>query len=105
MPEGDDVSALTVTGDRPAVLAFVLVPVGGRVVLEILNEPGVPTVVYQAAGPDGLAAVNQALDDCGFQPGAGLGPPLAGEVASRRALGRRPRRAAGELGAFAGQVS
>jgi hypothetical protein len=81
VPEGDDVSALTVTGDRPAVLAFVLVPTAGRVVLEILNEPGVPTVVYQAAGAAGLAAVNRALDDCGFRPGAGLGPPRAGEVA------------------------
>jgi hypothetical protein len=81
VPEADDVSAVTVTGDCPAVLAFVLVLAGGRVVLEILNEPGVPTLVYEAAGPDGRAAVNRALDDCGFQPGAVPGPPLAGQVA------------------------
>ena len=81
VPETDDVSAVTVTGDCPAVLAFVLVLAGGRVVLEILNEPGVPTLVYEAAGPDGQGAVNRALDDCGFQPDAVLGPPLAGQVA------------------------
>jgi hypothetical protein len=82
IPAGEDLAALTVTGDSPAVLAFVLVPVGGRVVLEFLNEPGAPTFVYQAAGADGLAAVNRALDDCGFQPAAAarLGPPLAGQV-------------------------
>jgi hypothetical protein len=49
VPEGDDVSALTVTGDRPAVLAFALALAGGRVVLEILNEPGAPTWVYQSS--------------------------------------------------------
>jgi hypothetical protein len=81
VPESDDVAAVTVTGDHPAVLAFVLVPAGGRVVLEILNEPGVPTFAYQAEGAAGLAAVNRALDDSGFQPGAALGPPLAGQVA------------------------
>jgi hypothetical protein len=82
VPESDDVTAVTVTGDRPAVLAFVLVPAGRRVVLEILNEPGAPTFVYQAAGPAGVAAVNRALDDCGFHPAAAaaLGPPLAGQV-------------------------
>jgi hypothetical protein len=81
VPETDDVAAVTVTGDHPAVLAFVLGSAGGRVVLEILNEPGVPTFVYQAAGPAGLAAVNQALDDSGFQPGAAAAPLLAGQVA------------------------
>ena len=81
VPPADDVSALTVTGDRPAVLAFVLVPAGDRVVLEILNEPGVPTLVYEAAGVAGRAAVNQALDDCGFQPGGAAGLPPAGQVA------------------------
>jgi hypothetical protein len=82
VPESDDVTAVTVTGDRPAVLAFVLVPAGRRVVLEILNEPGAPTFVYQAAGPAGVAAVNRALDDCGFHPAAAaaLGLPLAGQV-------------------------
>jgi hypothetical protein len=83
IPESDDVAAVTVTGDRPAVLAFVLVPAGRRVVLEILNEPDVPTFVYEAAGPAGVAAVNRALDDCGYQPEAApaLGVPLAGQVA------------------------
>jgi hypothetical protein len=81
VPESDDVAAVTVTGDRPAVLAFVLVPAAGRVVLEILNAPGVPTFVYQAAGPAGIAAVSHALDDSGFQPGAAAAPPVAGQVA------------------------
>lgn len=81
-------SALTVTGDRPAVLAFVLVTAGGRVVLEILNEPGVPTVVYRAAGRTGSRRSTRRWMTAGFSPVPGSG---------RRGPGWSPTTSGGRL--------
>jgi len=96
-PATEDLAALTTSGDSPTVLAFVLAAAGDLVVFEILNLPEPPTLVFRAAGPDGLAAVNRALVDSGFTqppPGSGLGAPA---------------RAAGQAGALAdllaGQVA
>ena len=95
-PAEDDPSALAATGEDPTVLAFALGSCGGRVVFEVLNQPEPLTYVYRADGPGGLAAINRALDDAGFQaaavhaeglaaaagPGsAGLAAALAGQVA------------------------
>jgi hypothetical protein len=95
-PAADDPSALAATGEDPTVLAFALGSCGGRVVFEVLNQPERLTYVYRADGPGGLAAINRALDDAGFQaaavhaeglaaaavPGAaGLAAALAGQVA------------------------
>jgi hypothetical protein len=87
----DDLSALTVAGPEPTVLAFALCRSAGRVALEILNHRDLPTFVYRAAGPDALAEVNRALDDGGFQvagpdssrggvPRTGLAQLLAGQA-------------------------
>lgn len=79
-PATEDLDALVATGADPTVLAFVLGSTGGRVVFEVLNLPGPPTFVYRAAGPDGVAAINRALDDAGFQAtevhATGLGAPV-----------------------------
>jgi hypothetical protein len=92
----DDPSALAATGEDPTVLAFALGSCNGRVVFEVLNQPEPMTYVYRADDPGGLAAINRALDDAGFQaaavhaeglaaaavPGsAGLTAALAGRVA------------------------
>jgi hypothetical protein len=78
LPAADDVSALVVSGDSPTVLAFILGEAGGRVVFEVLNHPGPPTMIYRLPKAGGLAAVNRALDDCGFRPvGARAGDPAA----------------------------
>jgi hypothetical protein len=87
-PASEDLSALTVTGGEPTVLAFALarragsgssdsVPSNsgpsGAVVYEVLNRPEPLTYGYRpdgGSGPDALAAVNRALDDAGFQPDA-----------------------------------
>ena len=84
-PATEDLSALTIGGADPTVLAFALGYRPGRVVYEVLNHPDPPTVIYRpdtTAAPDSapvpdakaapdanlLAAVNRALDDAGFQP-------------------------------------
>jgi hypothetical protein len=96
-PATEDLAGLVVTGEDPTVLAFALGRAVDRVVLEILNQPGPMTFVYRADGPDGLAAINRALDDSGFQPAAmqsaGLRSP--------------PQRALSRLlaGSLAGQVA
>ena len=97
-PAADDVAAVTAVGDNPTVLAFVLGQFGDRVVLEILNQAGVPTFVYRAAGSDGLSAVNRALEDSGFQPVTEPGP---GSAAASLAAG--PARQLAE--ALAGEVA
>lgn len=66
-PAADDPSALAATGEDPTVLAFALGAGSGRVAFEVLNLPKPPTYVYRADGPGGLAAINRALDDAGFQ--------------------------------------
>jgi hypothetical protein len=66
-PATEDLSALTVTGQDPTVLAFALGRRAGQVVYEVLNLPDPPTVVFAAADP---AALNRALDGAGFRPGA-----------------------------------
>lgn len=77
-PAQDDLSALTVTGQDPTVLAFALGRRAGQVIYEVLNQPAPPTLVYRAGDP---AAVNRALDEAGFDPEragpAGTGPVLA----------------------------
>jgi hypothetical protein len=68
-PETEELAALTVSGDDPSVLAFALLsPAGGRgpVCYEVLNLPEPASYLYQAAGPDPRAVVNQALDEAGF---------------------------------------
>jgi hypothetical protein len=70
-PATEDLPALVATGEEPTVLAFVLGRAGDRVVYEVLNRPEPVTFVYQAAGADGLTAINRALDDSGFRPAAG----------------------------------
>jgi hypothetical protein len=93
-PATEDLAALTVTGEDPAVLAFVLGGCRGRVVYEVLNQPGTMTLVYRADGAAGLAAINRALDDAGFATAAGDGggalgspaPPAAGPPAGLRLL-------------------
>jgi hypothetical protein len=71
IPETEDLSALTTSGDDPTILAFALLtPAAGgdRVAYEVLNQPEPVTYVYRAAVADPRAAVNQALDDIGFAP-------------------------------------
>jgi hypothetical protein len=67
-PATEDLPALLATGEDPTVLAFVLGSAADLVVFEVLNRPEPMTFVYRAAGPDGLAAINRALDDWGFRP-------------------------------------
>lgn len=78
-PATEDLAALAVTGEDPTVLAFVLARAADQVVFEVLNQPAPMTFVYRAAGPDGLSAINRALDDSGFRPdvvlATGLGSP------------------------------
>ncbi len=69
-PATEDLSALTAAGADPAVLAFALGSRNGLVVYEALNQPEPMTFVYRADGAGGLAAINRALDDTGFQAAA-----------------------------------
>jgi len=69
-PATEELSALTVSGQDPSVLAFALGRRPGRVVYEVLNQPEPVTFVYRADGAGALAAVNRALDEAGFQPAA-----------------------------------
>ncbi len=80
-PETEDLSALTVRGEDPTVLAFALccrppggAPGGGRVVYEVLNVAEPMTFVYRTGDDgddgDGRAAINRALDDAGFDAAA-----------------------------------
>jgi hypothetical protein len=78
-PATEDLSALTVTGESPTVLAFALAAGPGGVAYEVLNRLEPQTYVFRGD----LAAVNRALDDAGFDPAAlaaspGLAP--AGQV-------------------------
>ena len=66
-PATEDLAALTTAGQDPTVLAFALGRGPGLVVFEVLNQAEPMTQVYRADGADGLAAVNRALDDAGFQ--------------------------------------
>jgi hypothetical protein len=79
-PATEDLSALVATGESPTVLAFALGRRPGRVVYEVLNQAEPMTFVYRADGADGLAAINRALDDAGFQAAVhadGLAAPAA----------------------------
>jgi hypothetical protein len=72
-PATEDLSALTVTGESPTVLAFALAQGPGTVAYEALNRAEPVTYVFRGD----LAAVNRALDDAGFDPeglAAGLAP-------------------------------
>jgi hypothetical protein len=77
-PASEDLSALTVSGQDPTVLAFAL---GVRsddglpslVLYEVLNQREPLTYAYQpdtGSGTDELAAVNRCLDDAGFRTDA-----------------------------------
>ncbi len=66
-PATEDLSALTVTGQDPTVLAFALGSRAGQAVYEVLNLPDPATCVFRAADP---VALNRALDDAGFRPEA-----------------------------------
>jgi hypothetical protein len=65
-PAAEDLPALTVTGESPTVLAFVLAPGPGGVAYDLLNQAGPGTYVFRGD----LAAVNRALDGAGFDPAA-----------------------------------
>jgi hypothetical protein len=65
-PATEDLSALTVGGESPTVLAFALAAGPGGVAYEVLNRSGPATYVFRGD----LAAVNRALDDAGFDPEA-----------------------------------
>jgi hypothetical protein len=77
-PATEDLSALTLSGEDPTVLAFAL---GRRsddglpslVLYEVLNQLEPLTYAYQpdtGSGTNELAAVNRCLDDAGFQADA-----------------------------------
>jgi len=68
-PATEDLSALAVTGQDPTVLAFALGARDGQVGYEVLNLPDPPTFVFRSPDP---AALNRALDDAGFRPGAAV---------------------------------
>lgn len=80
IPAGDDLSALTASGDDPTVLGFILAGTRDRVVFEVLNLAEPPTLVFRAQGQDGVEVINRALVDSGFKPPAaadgGLTAPL-----------------------------
>ena len=65
-PAAEDLSALTVGGESPTVLAFVLAQGAGGVAYEVLNRADAVTYVFRGE----LAAVNRALDGAGFDPAA-----------------------------------
>jgi hypothetical protein len=79
-PATEDLAALVATGESPTVLAFALGRGPGVVVYEVLNQPEPMTFVYRADGTDGLATINRALDDAGFQPAAVHADGLAAQV-------------------------
>jgi hypothetical protein len=66
-PATEDLTALTVAGGNPTVLAFALGARDGLVVYEVLNQPEPMTFAYRAGG---LAEVNRALDEAGFRGAA-----------------------------------
>jgi hypothetical protein len=72
-PAGDDLSALTATGDNPTVLGFILASTASRVVFEVLNLAEPPTLVFRSAGQDSVGVINRALVDSGVKPPAGGG--------------------------------
>ena len=85
-PESTDYAALTSTGDRPTVLAFVLCrSATGGVAFDVLNEPDRATYVYGAA--EGL---NRALDLVGFQVEAVHDDTAPAGSPYRTAAGRLP---------------
>jgi len=83
IPAGDDLSALTATGDDPTVLAFILASAPNRVVFEVLNLAEPPTLVFRSGGQDGVAVINRALVDSGFKPPT----PTGGLTAPARQVG------------------
>jgi hypothetical protein len=96
-PATEDLQALTVTGEDATVLAFVLASNAGRVAYEVLNQQTPATFVYRVDGPEGLAALNRALDDAGFQAAAAHAAGLTAQA--------RPATGAQVLAAsLAGQV-
>jgi hypothetical protein len=86
-----------VTGEDATVLAFVLASNAGRVAYEVLNQQTPATFVYRVDGPEGLATLNRALDDAGFQAAAAHAAGLTAQA--------RPAAGAQVLAAsLAGQV-
>lgn len=79
-PATEDLSALAVSGEDPTVLGFVLASLPGRVVFEVLNLADPATLVFRSEGDDGVAVINRALVDSGFNPSSpgetGLTTPL-----------------------------
>jgi hypothetical protein len=76
VPATEELGALTTGGAQPTVIAFVLGWVAGRVVFDVISQPGAGTWVFRATGPEELAVINRELDDAGFQP-PGTGPLAA----------------------------
>ncbi len=103
IPAGDDLSALTASGDDPTVLGFVLATSRDRVVFEVLNLADPPTLVFAASGQDGVGVINRALVDSGFKPPAPAGggltapPRQVGEPGRADRPLRRPGPARREL--------
>jgi len=67
-PAHTDLAASQASGEAPTVLAFALcLTPSGMLAYEVLNEGDHATYVYRAGGPDGVAALNRALDLLGFR--------------------------------------
>jgi hypothetical protein len=96
-PATEDLSALTATGDDPTVLAFALGDRAGLVVYEVLNRNEPMTYAYRPDDDNGLAAVNRALDDAGFQPAALHAEGLAAAPRPDARTSPLPRWLAGQI--------
>jgi hypothetical protein len=86
-PATTDYDALTVSGNDPAVLAFVFCRTpDGRTIYEVLNKPRHATYVYRSSE---VAEINRALDLIRFRVSAVYAEDSAGSE-HRLAIQRSP---------------